>query len=327
MNPLVSVVVTTYNQAPYIQQALQSVFDQTYPNFEVIVVDDGSTDDTPARLMPFMDRIVYVRQKNQGIAVSRNAGIRRASGEFVALLDGDDLWEPQKLSIQVAAALNYRNTGMIVVDGIMFSEDRILRDSLLGKLTRELPEDSTSSLFLYETLLRGCFIGSTSQVMIPAKVFGVVGLSDAKFKLSSDYDLYLRIAGRYEITVIRKRLARWRYHEMSASGPMQLRGFRWAQDDIEILKKHLPESPEIYKAVIRNRLHQRCWQLGSYYLHCNRLEEARSWFLRSATYSPFSLRTWVYVTLSLLPIPMLEAIRCVTRWGRGSHVVMPDTAG
>src|SRR3989442_14831209 len=113
MNPLVSVVVTTYNQAPYIHQALQSVFDQTYPNFEVIVVDDGSTDDTPTKLGPFMDRIVYVCHENQGIAASRNAGIQKAKGEFIALLDGDDLWELGKLAIQVGALRRFQSAGLI----------------------------------------------------------------------------------------------------------------------------------------------------------------------------------------------------------------------
>src|SRR5437879_2984735 len=137
MNPLVSVVVTTYNQAPYIQQTLQSVFDQTYPNFEVIVVDDGSTDDTPTKLGPFMDRIVSVRQENQGIAASRNSGIQKAKGEFIALLDGDDLWDPEKLAVQIGAAQRHPHTGLIAVDGVMFGEDGILRNVLLGRPDKE----------------------------------------------------------------------------------------------------------------------------------------------------------------------------------------------
>ena len=90
MPPLASVVVTTYNQAPYIGPALDSVFAQTYRPDEVIVVDDGSTDETSDRIAPYRDRITYIRQPNQGVAQSRNTGIRAARGELLAFLDDFD---------------------------------------------------------------------------------------------------------------------------------------------------------------------------------------------------------------------------------------------
>src|SRR5712691_11140114 len=89
--PRVSVVITTYNQAPYIGAALEGVFAQTRQPDEVIVIDDGSTDNTTERISPYRGRILYVRQVNQGVAQSRNAGIQRAQGELLAFLDGDDL--------------------------------------------------------------------------------------------------------------------------------------------------------------------------------------------------------------------------------------------
>ncbi len=104
VNPSVSVVVTTYNQARYIAETIESVLAQTHAPREIIVVDDGSTDETPSITARFGDRITCIRQKNQGIAGSRNAGIRRASGELIAFLDGDDLWEPGKLAAQVDLA-------------------------------------------------------------------------------------------------------------------------------------------------------------------------------------------------------------------------------
>lgn len=254
MTPLVSVVVTTYNQGQYIQQTLESVFAQTYKPHEVIVVDDGSTDDTPCRLAPFKDRIVYVRQKNQGVAASRNTGIRKTRGELVAFLDGDDLWEPEKLAVQVGAALKHPNSGLFVVDGVEFGEDGILHASLLGPCCRDLPEESITTARYYRELLHLCFICTTSQVMIPAKVLHAVGPSNQRYKRTSDYDLYIRIAARYDVTVIRKRLTRWRYLATSASGPRHLRRLHFLLDDIVILMNHLREAPEEHRPLISRLL-------------------------------------------------------------------------
>src|SRR3954471_16219960 len=102
-SPAVSVVIPTYKHAGYIEETLQSVFAQTFTDFEVIVVNDGSPDNTTAVLQPWVasGRIRYLEQPNAGQSAARNAGIRLARGEFVALLDDDDLWPADKLAIQV----------------------------------------------------------------------------------------------------------------------------------------------------------------------------------------------------------------------------------
>jgi glycosyltransferase involved in cell wall biosynthesis len=244
--------VTTFNQAEYIEEALKSVFSQTYEPYEVIVVDDGSTDDTSDRIAAFNDRVIYVRQENQGVAGSRNTGIRKARGEFIAFLDGDDLWEPEKLSVQVAAASSRPNSGLIVVDGVEFDEKGTIHNSLfLGSCCKHLADDSTITGIYYPQLLQGPFIATTSQVMVPAKVFQTVGLSDSRFKRASDYDLYLRISAKFDITIIRKRLVRWRRLTTSASGPADIRFFHYLPEDIEILKKCLKESDKNHRSIIR----------------------------------------------------------------------------
>ena len=97
ISDFVTVVVPAYNAASYIKQTLESVFSQTYRNFEVIVVDDGSTDDTALIAQKFGDRIRYIRQPNQGLSAARNSAIKNARADVIALLDADDLWEPQFL--------------------------------------------------------------------------------------------------------------------------------------------------------------------------------------------------------------------------------------
>src|SRR5262245_29668690 len=103
MSNLVSVIIPAYNVAPYIAEALESLFAQTLLDFEAIVINDGSTDGTDAALQPYRDRIICIKQKNSGVMMARNAGIRAAQGRYIALLDGDDLWAPRFLETLVGA--------------------------------------------------------------------------------------------------------------------------------------------------------------------------------------------------------------------------------
>lgn len=112
-NPLVSIIIAAYNSEKFIADALESVYDQTYTNYEVIIVDDGSTDGTAAALAPWRDSITLIQKKNGGISSARNAGIAHAKGEFFAILDADDVWLPTKLAEQVAFAQNNTSAGII----------------------------------------------------------------------------------------------------------------------------------------------------------------------------------------------------------------------
>jgi cellulose synthase/poly-beta-1,6-N-acetylglucosamine synthase-like glycosyltransferase len=283
MNPLVSVVVTTFNHAPYIEQALESVFSQTYPNVEVIVVDDGSSDETPARLAHFQGKIISIRQQNQGIAASRNTGVHRSTGEFVAFLDGDDLWEPEKLAMQVAAAQIYPRSGLIVVDGVHFDSTGILAQSLLDSphVTGFLA--STKGVYVtgscYNLLLEENFISTSSEVMVPTRVLRAVGASDTRFRVSSDYDLYLRIAASYDVTIVKRALTKWRYLPTSASGPRDLRFLIWAEEDIEVWKKQLRYASEQYQSLIAHQIRKRQLAMAQRAYHYGRKTD-RGWASR-----------------------------------------------
>lgn len=99
--PAVSIIIPTYNLAAYIVETIDSALAQTYRDFEIIVINDGSTDDTEERITPFRERIVYIKQKNGGVMAARNAGLRAARGRYIALLDGDDIWQPRFLEVLV----------------------------------------------------------------------------------------------------------------------------------------------------------------------------------------------------------------------------------
>lgn len=107
MKPMVSVVIPTFNRGIFVVHAVESVLQQTYGSYEIIVVDDGSEDDTATKLRPYFNRIRYHRQENQGVSVARNIGIGLAEGEWIANLDSDDTWDPRKLELQMAALAEF----------------------------------------------------------------------------------------------------------------------------------------------------------------------------------------------------------------------------
>jgi len=252
MGPLVSVVITTYNLGWCIEDTLQCVFAQTYQNTEIIVVDDASTDDTQARMAPYLDRVTYDRHPtNQGKALgaeggpARNTGIRHAKGEYIAFLDGDDLWEPEKLAVQIEAAQQFPRVGLIVVDGVSFAHEdkKVLRETLLhdygDTYCASLPGGTVVAVDLYRRFLQGCVIDTPSQVMVPAWVFREVGMFT--YCSADDYELYVRVSAKYEIALVKKSLVQYRCHAASVSGAIDRQFFRFAQPNLTIWKKHRAE--------------------------------------------------------------------------------------
>jgi len=262
MNPFVSVVITTYNQESFIEATIQSVLDQTYTNREILVVDDGSTDSTPARLAAFGDRIRSVRQTNHGVAESRNTGVRHARGELLAFLDGDDIWEREKLDVQVELFREFPHAGLFVVDSRSFSGSEVIEPETLRFAADEFIVSQPSETFClpsYRALLPHNFIMTTSQVMIPAAVLSRIGASDRSLKIASDYDLYLRIAKRYDVAYTKRVLTNWRYLPTSASGPAALRPFRCRVEEVRCIRKQLKGAPPDIRAIILETMRTKSW--------------------------------------------------------------------
>lgn len=178
----VSVLIPTFNGGQWITQAIESVLAQTVPPTEIIVVDDGSTDDTRQRLAPYMDRICYLVQANQGVAVARNHAIAHSTGEFIAFLDADDVWHPRKLELQLKAmaadpALGVLGTGVYDWPTTAVPLPRRCRATRV----------SWRRLVIKNSL-------TTSSVLVRRKVLERVGLFDPQLRGPEDYDLWLRIA-------------------------------------------------------------------------------------------------------------------------------------
>lgn len=191
--PLVSVVIPTYNRASVICRTIDNVLEQTYPNVEVIIVDDGSTDDTEEKLRAYANRIRIIRQPNAGPSAARNRGIEAARGEFIALQDSDDLWVPQKLTRQVAllqtagelATCCFCNALLRHTDGreqTAFEEAWLFPPCSEGVWTNVRDVLATRFVFFCQTAL------------IRREVLERIGGFDETLKFHEDYELPLRLA-------------------------------------------------------------------------------------------------------------------------------------
>ena len=188
----VSVILPTYNRYAFVGQAIDSVLNQTYTDYELIVVDDGSTDNTPALLYQYGDRINVIRQENRGVSAARNSGIRSASGNAIALLDSDDYWLPKKLEEQVAFFEAHPDALICQTEELWFRN---------GKRVNPKKRHRKPSGMIFEKSLPLCLV-SPSAVMIRKLLLDEVGLFDETLPACEDYDLWLRIAWRYPVYLI-----------------------------------------------------------------------------------------------------------------------------
>jgi len=210
--PRVSVIIPAYNAQRFVGEAIESALAQTYPDFEIVAVDDGSTDATLSILRSFEPRIRVISQPNRGPAAARNAGIRDSTGDYIAFLDGDDLWKIEKLSEQVALLDERSDVGLVYTESLMFSDAAGKRE-----IHRKIGYAIEPSLGF---LLHGNCI-PTSTVMFRRDCVEQVGrMSEARELLEGgeDYEYWLRIAQCYSIAGIPKPLAFYRTHRDNLMG-------------------------------------------------------------------------------------------------------------
>ena len=203
MNPRISVVIPSYNRAQHIEKAIDSVFEQKMENIEIILVDDGSTDNTREIIQKkYGDRVRYFYQENQGSPGARNTGIKNARGDYVAFLDSDDYWRPDKLERQLALINEHPEYGLVASRCA-----KIQYAGNLKKSNRPLSYQGRrgKSGWVLKDLFEKNFI-RTSSVMIRKDCFDSVGLFDEELLQTQDYDLWLRMAAEYPVGFINEAL-------------------------------------------------------------------------------------------------------------------------
>jgi glycosyltransferase involved in cell wall biosynthesis len=192
IKPQVSIIIPTYNRGWIIKEAIDSVLAQDYTEFELIVVDDGSTDHTSGVLDSYGKDIKVLSQKNKGVSAARNRGIAEASGKFIAFLDSDDLWLSQKLSVQIE--FFNQNPDALICQ----TEEVWIRNGL--RITPKKRHKKPSGM-IFKPSLERCLV-SPSAVMIQRSLFDRVGEFDETLPACEDYDLWLRISCRFPIHLI-----------------------------------------------------------------------------------------------------------------------------
>ncbi|MBW4574226.1 MAG: glycosyltransferase [Aphanothece sp. CMT-3BRIN-NPC111] len=209
--PSVSVIITTYQRASLVTQAIKSVLAQSYKDYEIIVVNDGSTDNTAEVLNKFQDKIKIIHQNNKGLSFARNIAIQNSQGQYIAFLDDDDVWLPTKLEKQIALLEANNKIGLIYSDMSYFDEKEIFPETTAKK--RPLPLARISwMLFPYPNLTP-----RPSSVVVRRETLDEIGLFDESLTACEDYDLWLRISEKWLVYYLDEPLTMYRLSDTNMS--------------------------------------------------------------------------------------------------------------
>lgn len=194
---MISIIIPTFNREVFLIKAIESVLSQTYKDFELIIVDDGSQDKTHEVAADFKDkRIVYIRQDNKGVASSRNLGIKISKRPFIAFLDSDDWWDNKKLEIQLKKMQEAPDYLISHTDEVWYRNKKLLNQKKKHK---------KSNGYIFDKCLSLCAV-SMSTVMIKRELFDKVGLFDKNLPCCEDYDFWLRVSAKFPFLFIDKPL-------------------------------------------------------------------------------------------------------------------------
>lgn len=267
--PKVSVIIPAFNRAHLLSRAIQSVINQTFQDFEIIIVDDASTDKTEDVVKSFKDnRIIYLwNNRNQGSNASRNIGLKHASGEFIAFLDSDDEWLPEKLDKQLNVFKSHNKNIGLVSTG--YSNDEKPFEPVIPKYR---------GYILKELLIRDC-IGTMSTPLIRKKCFDIVGVLDESMLASQDWDMWIKIAQFYEIDFTPDILSK--YHHQPDSISKNVSAIKRAHKLIFKKYQHL------LKALPKKILIERYFSEGRFFCWKRDPIESGRYFTKAIMLNPF----------------------------------------
>ncbi|MDD2541270.1 MAG: glycosyltransferase family A protein [Desulfuromonadaceae bacterium] len=302
---MISVIIPTYNSGKYICEALDSVLHQTYSDYEIIVIDDGSTDTTREIIKNRFQTVRYYYVENSGVSAARNLGISMAQGELIAFLDADDKWLPEKLEKQVALFNNNDKLGMVFTENSFFNEQGITM-SKANKRERLMSGDIVRNIFLNSYV-------ATPTVMVRKNVFDTVGLFEEGLIVAEDDNMWMRIGMGFRVELIDKPMVLCRITEGSLSRKNH-NIYMGVKASIEIIKK---KYPDLYNRLgmlaIRKKYSNLFFSEGYHYFSQGIQKEARSNFIKSYINDPFKLKTLLYMISTCFPQWVIVKIKDIKR--------------
>jgi len=333
---LVSVIIPTYNRALECKRAIWSVLAQTYENLEIVVVDDGSTDDTKDQLHGMDDRIKYVWQPNGGVSAARNRGLQEATGEYIGLLDSDDEWLPWKVEAQLSTLKAFPEAGMVWTDMaavdergsvlyesylklmynayVYFDRDRHFRESrVVSEVWAGCPTDYLHSKCYTGNIFSWMFMGNlvhTSTVLIKRDRQRKVGEFDVSLQKSGeDYDFHLRTCRVGDVAYIDVPSVRYR---IGASDQLTEAKYQvWAaRNNLKTVKRIFETARQEIKlpeSMVRERMAICYAWVGMQEFFQDR-KKAGEYLRQSLSWRPYQLRVCVFYVLSFLPISIYHTL-------------------
>jgi len=287
-SPLFSVVIPTFNRAQKVVRTIESVLAQTLADFEIWVVDDGSTDQTAQVLRGYLDRIHYLPLQNCGAASARNAGIKHASGQYIGFLDSDDLWYPQKLESFASAIRSHPETGLF------YSQWEVVNEA--GQrlwIDRSRPVQGSG----YMQLLMGDFL-AVSSVVVKRDCLDVVGEFDPMLVPCEDWDLWLRISKQYPIYLVPDVLLKFEY---SPHGKLTSNTLAWLEAHDRVIEKAFSRDPDLPGDIRLAVQANTAFIKGRICLEAKDDQEAARWFSQAISLSPLHLKAHLFRILSSIP--------------------------
>ena len=289
----VSVVVAAFNRADFLPQTIDSLLCQSFKDFELIVVDDGSTDRTAELLQGYGDRVRFFRQDNRGPSAARNLGVRHARGRWIAFQDSDDLSTPDHLESLFGFVEKHPGYGMVFANGGYLKGPEHGRETIVPRSrSRRVAARGVTLGDLFE---EGIFRVQTS--LIARSVLEAVGGFDESIRIGEDMDLAMRIWMRYSVAYLDKVVFLYRKHEGNLVGDNELR----LTENIRVIEKLARESPRAREilgpARIARRTAYRYYRLAKSYWKRGEKEKARAAIRQAVSLRPFALKYRYYQTV------------------------------
>lgn len=279
-SPTVSVIICVYNGERYLRESIESALAQSYPSVEVIIINDGSTDNSESICRSYEGRVTCLSQRNQGLAQARNRGIGESKGAYIALLDQDDLWRPDKLEKQMKLFVQNPELGLAYSNYLQIDPEGRVIEKKSSEERRMRRGRVVSDLYDHN------FIGNAT-VVVPKEVLDQVGPFSKDLAYSLDWDLWLRIAFKYPVDFVDEPLASWRWRP------------NYAEENHEITLREaykivLARQPELSSKLtgaqndgVQTRLARISFSLGQLYRRKGTIAESMEWIRRSMDHGIF----------------------------------------